>query len=135
MNEAVVVDTNIVSYIFKQDTRAKAYAHHLAGRFLVISFQTVAELWFWAESRDWGEAQRTRLQRSLQHYSVCPSGASLSLRWGRVMAEGQTLGRPLLAGDAWIAATALELDLPLVTHNPRDFNVLKQIHLLTVHDA
>ena len=71
-----------------------------------------------AEHRAENRPRRTRLLRSLQHYSVCPSGASLSLRWGRVMAEGQTLGRPLLAGEAWIAATALELDLLLVTHNP-----------------
>lgn len=131
MAEAVVVDTNVVSYVFKRDTRAECYATHLAGRFLMVSFQTVAELWYWAEARNWGAQPRRRLERLLQQFSVCPSSSQLSRRWGKVMAEGQNQGRPLLAGDAWIAATALELDLALITHNPGDFKALKQLRIVT----
>jgi predicted nucleic acid-binding protein len=47
------------------------------------------------------------------------------------MAEGQSKGRPLLTADAWIAATALELDLKLVTHNPKDFAVIERLKLIT----
>jgi predicted nucleic acid-binding protein len=30
-------------------------------------------------------------------------------------------GRPIQTADAWIAATALHLNVPLVTHNPHDY--------------
>ena len=40
----VLLDTNIISYLFKRDTRAMLYAPHLLDRELAISLMTVAEL-------------------------------------------------------------------------------------------
>lgn len=37
------------------------------------------------------------------------------------MADLRRAGRPAPLADSWIAATALHLNLALVTHNPRDF--------------
>ncbi len=34
---------------------------------------------------------------------------------------GQTEWPPIQTGDAWMAATALVLAVPLVTHNPSDY--------------
>ena len=47
----VLLDTNIVSYIFKRDTRAALYAPLLEGNRLGVSFMTVAELFEWAATR------------------------------------------------------------------------------------
>jgi predicted nucleic acid-binding protein len=44
--------------------------------------------------------------------------------WGRVMARGRADGRPISAMDAFIAATAEQHDLTLVTRNVSDFNAL-----------
>jgi tRNA(fMet)-specific endonuclease VapC len=40
----LLLDTNIVSFIFKRDSRATAYAALLQGNRLAISFMTAAEL-------------------------------------------------------------------------------------------
>jgi hypothetical protein len=40
----VVVDTDVVSYLFKGDSRAPRYRPHLVGHTPVLSFMTVAEL-------------------------------------------------------------------------------------------
>jgi tRNA(fMet)-specific endonuclease VapC len=40
----VLLDTNIVSYLFKRDTRAVLYAPHLLNKELAIAIMTVAEL-------------------------------------------------------------------------------------------
>jgi tRNA(fMet)-specific endonuclease VapC len=44
----VLLDTNIISFLFKGDTRVVAYAPLLQGNRLAISFMTVAKLFEWA---------------------------------------------------------------------------------------
>lgn len=44
MIEIIGVDTNIISYIFRKDSRANLYEQHLVGRLKVIAAQTFAEL-------------------------------------------------------------------------------------------
>jgi hypothetical protein len=70
---AVVVDTDVVSYLFKHDCRAEVYRPHLTGRLLVASFMTVAELDRWALERDWGEARRARMEQIYATSSSIPS--------------------------------------------------------------
>lgn len=41
---SVVVDTDVVSFSFKRDSRIRRYRPHLLGKTLVISFMTLAEL-------------------------------------------------------------------------------------------
>ena len=113
----VVVDTDVVSYLFKNDSRAEAYRLHLTGRLLMVSFMTVAELDRWALERDWGEARRTRMERHLRNFVVYPFNRSLCLRWAEAADSARRSGRPIGVADAWIAATALECDIPLVTNN------------------
>ena len=40
---AAIVDTDVVSMLFKGDTRALAYRPHIIGRLLWISIMTLAE--------------------------------------------------------------------------------------------
>jgi len=44
---AVLLDTDVVSFALKGDTRAEPYRAHVAGKVLVVSFMTVAELYKW----------------------------------------------------------------------------------------
>ena len=40
----VVVDTDVASFVFKRDTRARLYRPHLLGKRLYVSFMAVAAL-------------------------------------------------------------------------------------------
>lgn len=117
----VLLDTNVVSYLFKGDTRATAYVPLLQGHRLAISFMTVAELFEWAMTRKWGQIRFTRLEQTLATYVTIPVDVELCRHWGTLRAEQQAAGRTIAPQDAWIAATALRHQLPLVTHNPSDF--------------
>ena len=117
----VLMNTNMVSYIFKGDTRATAYASLLQGHRLAISFMTIAELFEWAMTRKWGRTRLTRLEQTLATYVTIPVDVELCRYWGTLRAQQQATGRMIAAQDAWIAATALRHQLPLVTHNPSDF--------------
>ena len=72
MIASAVVDTDVVSFQIKGDTRAELYQPHLEGKLLVVSFMTVAELYRWALLRNWGEARRERLREYLRQFVVPP---------------------------------------------------------------
>ncbi|MCK5525493.1 MAG: hypothetical protein KAI83_20375 [Thiomargarita sp.] len=59
--ESVLLDTNIVSFLLKGDTRAQDYEVYLQNRTLTISVMTVAELFQWAAIRNWGERRVSQL--------------------------------------------------------------------------
>jgi tRNA(fMet)-specific endonuclease VapC len=107
-----VVDTDVVSFIFRNDTRAALYGPHLAGRVLTISFMTLAELDQWALERNWGVTRRQRLAEHLADYMVHPYDRDLCRWWATVRVACRRLGRPIEVADAWIAATALLYDIP-----------------------
>lgn len=117
----VVVDTDVISYQLRRDTRAVAYARHLSGRAPVASFMTVAELYHWALVAGRSETRVSQLEALLSTYTVAPSGWALCRRWAEVMIAARTKGRPIAANDAWIAATALHFGVPLVTNNARHY--------------
>ncbi len=56
--DRVVVDTDVVSFLFKRDTRAELYRPHLDGKEQIISFQTLAELLRWTLVRSWVKLER-----------------------------------------------------------------------------
>ena len=128
----VLLDTNVVSYLFKGDTRATAYAPLLQGQRLAISFMTVAELFEWATTRKWRRTRLTRLEQTLATYVIIPVDVELCRQWGTIRAQQQAAGRTIAPQDAWIAATAIRHRLPLVTHNPSDFQSIANLDVRSI---
>jgi tRNA(fMet)-specific endonuclease VapC len=127
----IVLDTNVVSYLFNRDTRAAPYLPHLAGRLLVISFMTMAELDAWAEVSHWGQGRRERLERFLASYVTHYPDRELCRLWAGVFAEARTKGKPIQTADAWIAATALLYGVPLLTHDAGDYAGVDELQIIT----
>jgi tRNA(fMet)-specific endonuclease VapC len=126
---AVILDTNIVSYLIRGDTRADLYRRHLEGRTLALSFMTVGELCEGAYRKGWSEKKMGELAEQLKRYVVVPFSPSVCQIWGRVRAERKA--QPISVDDAWIAATALAHECPLVTHNPKDFAEIDGLQVIT----
>jgi predicted nucleic acid-binding protein len=127
----VVADTDVVSFLFKRDTRAELYRRHLEGRRPVISAQTLAELYHWPIFRQWGQRRRRELRHFLEAYPVIYPDAEVCRLWGEITARAALAGRPLPATDAWQAATALYLGVPLVTHNPKNYQGAVSLVIIT----
>ncbi|MBX9625764.1 MAG: PIN domain-containing protein [Gemmataceae bacterium] len=123
------VDTNIVSFRVRKDPLARKYRKHLAGYALAVSFQTLAELYEWADSSGWSAARRAVLDAYLQSVTVYHSDDDLCRRWAEVRAARRT--QPIATDDAWIAATALANGVELVTHNPADFAAIPGLTVIT----
>jgi tRNA(fMet)-specific endonuclease VapC len=128
---AVVVDTCVVSFGLKRDSRAELYRPHLHGYQLVISFMTLAELYRWPLERDWGETRRMDLEHRLREYTVYPFTRDLCRTWAAVTDQARRNGNEIEVDDAWVAATALLYGIPLVTHNRSDFEGVPHLQIIS----
>ena len=130
MNPAIV-DTDVVSVIFKRTSSAYSYQRLIEGRLLAISFMTLAELDRWTLERNWGNARKDELSAHIQRYTVIPSTRELCSTWAEVVWRGRKKGRPIQTADAWIAASALHYRVPLITNNVSDFEAVEGLLILT----
>jgi tRNA(fMet)-specific endonuclease VapC len=116
----VLLDTSVASLLHPKKKGSSVrvqYDPHMNGQVLALSFQSVAELWAWAEENNWGDRQRTGLEAFLRRFLVIPYDFDLAKTWARVSAQSKRQGKRLETGDAWIVATALHRKIPLLTHD------------------
>ena len=130
----IVPDTSIVISLLSNSpdevVRAELYRHHLEGKAAAISFQTEAELQVQRETQGWDEA---KLMDHLNSYEIVPFSDELracyiAIRSAAVRRNRRNEGPLVSPADGWIAAAALMLDCPLVTHDRK----LSQSPLITV---
>ena len=67
---ALVLDTDVASYLYKRDTWAELYRPHLNDPPFIISFMSLAELRRWTLERNWGERRKQELEDYLARYFV-----------------------------------------------------------------
>ena len=120
MNQCVL-DTSVASLMYDASPLYLPYDGHVQSASIFVSFQTVGEMRFGARKSSWGIARRQRLEAFLTSLQVVGYTDELAHHWAQIMHEAQTVGRRLEAGDGWIAATALLLNAPLLTHD-KDFD-------------
>jgi len=133
---AAVIDTNIVSFIIKADTRAALYKHHMEDKAWILSFMSFAELHRWAIKWHWKTPRLSKLDHYLSaSYTIHYADDVLCRKWAEVREECRKKGRAIDTDDAWIAATALILDLPLVTHNYKHFAHVEGLKVLSEVDT
>jgi tRNA(fMet)-specific endonuclease VapC len=126
----LVVDTDVVSFLFKDHPIAKLYDFELLGHTLVLSFMTLAELDRWVIQRKWGDARRIWLNRYLDPFVILPYSRALCTKWAEVTGA-QARGHRIECADAWIAATALLYNIPLVTHNRGDYRGVPALNIVS----
>jgi tRNA(fMet)-specific endonuclease VapC len=126
-----VVDTCVVSYLLKNHPLAQQYRPLLEGKSLGLSFMSIAELFRWSIERGWGAKKMQLLETMLKNYVILSCDDKTCWYWAKISA---IKGHPMPCGDAWIAATALRYNTPLITHNVKDFEHLKEkgLSLITV---
>lgn len=127
----MLLDTNIVGYFFRGDSRARLYEGHLAGQTRYIAFVTLGELYQWLFLHPFSEANKQRLLAYIATHVVIPYDDRLAWTWAELSVRRRQTGRVMSAEDSWIAATALRHGLPLVTHNRRHFEGISGLTVIS----
>lgn len=81
----VVVDTDVVSFFFKGDSRADLYRQHLDGNLAIIAAQTRAELELWTLERNWGARRKDALHVHLKKFVLDTVDEAVCIHWAQVM--------------------------------------------------
>jgi predicted nucleic acid-binding protein len=127
-----LVDTDVVSFLLKSHPLAPAYRVLLAGRPLAVSLITLAEIEYGMEVKNWGASRRDTTRRFLARFTPLLPDIDTARLWARIKSDCQKKGRPITFADAWIAASAVQLNVPLVTHNVGDYVSVDALTILTV---
>lgn len=131
LSDIVVIDTNVVSYILKRDTRGELYKPHIEGKLQMIAAQTFAELEVWPLEKNWGSNRRRALRAYLEKFVFVEASKDIAILWAEIQAHAKRVGRSISVGDTWIAATALAYAAPLVTHNRKDFENVPRLTVVS----
>jgi predicted nucleic acid-binding protein len=126
-----VPDTDVVSYLFKSDSRAVQYMDHLNHRQWLISFMTEAELEQWVLLSNLAQKRVEWIRIYLLRFVIVPSSRDLVVKWAEVMVSARRDRRRIETTDAWVAATAILYRAPLATHNTSDYAGVEGLELIT----
>jgi predicted nucleic acid-binding protein len=116
-----LLDTDIISAHLRGIPSVVSRLESAQGH-LHASVVALAELLSWVERRNTPRLIRNGLSALLPEIQWEPVAFEVARRCGELRAESYDLGRPMPLFDLLVAATALENDLIVVTHNARHFN-------------
>ena len=92
---------------------------------------TVAELFQWAFVRRWSERRTADLELYiLRSHTVLTIDMTTTRLWAQIRATAHHKGKAISPQDAWIAATALQYNLPFLTHNHADYEHVDGLNLV-----
>ena len=117
----LVLDTSVASMVLDDRPILALYLPHIRSSESVLSFQTVAEIRLGVSLAQWSKSRIERLEQYFSDTIIQVQDDELIRCWVHIMRDARLAGRRLESGDGWIAATALLLDAPLLTHD-KDFD-------------
>jgi tRNA(fMet)-specific endonuclease VapC len=119
--EAVLVDTDVFSYLMNGTGYASVYKPHVQGKLVAVSFVTVGELYFGAYRKNWGADRIADLKDKLRSVTIVPYDEAVCRTYAEIKASVQSKGKPVADNDLWIAACAIRHGIPLVSNNAKHF--------------
>jgi len=130
---AVLLDTNVFSYVLNRHELARLYDKHLDGRQQTLCFPVVAELLQGAKLRGWGPTRLAKLEDTFRSVTIIPYDIGVCRTWASLCEakNDDGSGRTFENNDRWIAACAIHHGIPLVSHNRRHFVGISGLTLIS----
>ena len=134
MKVRFVADTNVVSYMFKRNSLGATYSALIGEHRTGITLLSLAELHSGVVSDNWGNRRIASLDHFLSQFIQLGATEEIACLCGNILGRCKQIGLAMKWPDAWAAATAIWLDVPLVTHD-RDLEGIPGLRVLTAHQG
>jgi predicted nucleic acid-binding protein len=129
----LLLDTNVVSILFNRNHSLRQICvEPVAGHHSVIAFMTRAELLLWPAANNWGAPRRAALEEHTALYLTLYPDERTCAIWTAVVDQCRRAGQAIQTADAWIAASALQWDCPLVTTDFRDYDAIEDLNIVPI---
>jgi predicted nucleic acid-binding protein len=128
----LVVDTDVVSFMFRECERGVAYMDLIGTNARGITVLSLAELRSGVTKANWGARRIASLDAFLNRFRLFEANLEIANLSGAIRGVCERVGRAVSWPDAWAAATALWFDVPLVAHD-RDLEGIPGLRVLTLH--
>jgi len=126
---SVLLDTSVVvDYLRGDQNLGRRFAGFAATYVPLI---VVGELYYGAHRAPRGEEAFAKVRDFLRTSVLLLPDESTADQYGRVKAELARIGRPIPENDVWIAAMALQYDLPIVTRDAH-FSLVSRLKIVAV---
>lgn len=125
-----LLDTDICIYITKEKPKeVKDRFSQLSIGEVAMSAITYGELLYGAEKSKHRSNVLEHLNQLANYIPPLPLSIDVAENYGKIRAFLAKKGQPIGNNDLWIAATALSLDIILVTNNEKEFRRVKELKI------
>ena len=124
---SILLDTNIVVAHFRNETSVSS---KLGQQTLYLPLVALAELYYGAYKSSYPTKTLAGVHGFLKYAAVLSPGEVTADFYGRIKADLEKAGTPIPQNDIWIAAIAMEHQLPLASRD-RHFSLVKGLTVLS----
>ena len=115
MAENVVLDTSVV--VAHLRNRIDLFSATVTAEFLFLPVVALGELYKGAEKSNRPPQQHSLIEALVEKFELLSPDSATARQYARLAAKLEQLGQPIPENDLWIAASALEGNLPLATRD------------------
>lgn len=126
---SLLLDSCIVIAHFRRNEEVGRMLHEAEGLFLPLA--AYGELYYGALKAANSQKRLEELNTFFQIVTLCTPNQYTAQIYGDIRLDLALNGKPIPENDIWIAATAKQYTLPLLTHD-QHFKSIKDLNLLLV---
>jgi tRNA(fMet)-specific endonuclease VapC len=124
-----LLDTNTIIYWWKNNENIEKKVLEIGFNNIYISFTVASELFYGAYNSGSIEKNLNKIFIFLENVNVIESNINISQTFGKIKSTLKKSGKMIDDADLFVAASALEYDLILVTNNTKHFTNIENLKL------
>jgi tRNA(fMet)-specific endonuclease VapC len=126
-----LIDTDILLFFVQDDLQINSYIPILERNKVALSFMSVASMYRHISISSEESNDNEDINRFLSKFLIITADIEICRLWSNLMTQREATRNKITSHHAWISATAIRHNLPLVTNNISNFEDIPGLELYT----